>query len=251
MKVRNTSYANPYGGVAGSTAAERSDKATDAPTADPSAPASPADVATVMGIPEAELTPKVREAIGQLMAEVQNLRQEIDRAQRRVDHLEQLADQDTLTPVLNRRAFVRELSRIMAFSERYGASSAVIYFDVNDLKVINDSHGHAAGDAALNHVARILIDHVRGSDIVGRLGGDEFGVILAQADSQEAASKSKSLSDAIQSEPLDWEGNALPVRASYGVHMLAAGQEAQEALDAADRAMYAQKRTQNSSFAGG
>ena len=195
-----------------------------------------------MGIPEAELTPKVRAAIGQLLEEVQRTRQELEQAKKRVDHLEQLADQDTLTPVLNRRAFVRELSRVMAFSERYGAASAVLYFDVNGLKAINDTHGHAAGDAALSHVAQVLMHQVRGSDIVGRLGGDEFGVILVQVDSQGAQAKATQLAQAIEAQPVAWNGDALTVGASFGVHSLTPGQQADEALDAADRAMYERKR---------
>src|SRR3546814_13602232 len=68
-----------------------------------------------------------------------------------------------------------------AFEERYGAAGAVLYFDVNDLKAINDRYGHAAGDAVLKQICEILLRETRASDVVGRLGGHEFGVILAQA----------------------------------------------------------------------
>ncbi len=247
MKVRNTSYANPYAPVAPAKPSEPVEKGAAAKPADAGVSRLP-DQATVLGIPEGELTPKVRAAIDLLLEEVQGLRQELEQAKRRVDHLEQLADQDTLTPVLNRRAFVRELSRVMAFTERYGAASAVIYFDVNGLKLINDRHGHAAGDAALSHVAQVLMQQVRSSDVVGRLGGDEFGVILVQAEQAEAQTKAHSLAQAIAASPVPWNGDVLQVGASYGVHSLAPGQAAQDALDAADRAMYAQKRgTQSAS----
>ncbi len=250
MKVRNTGYANPYAGVSSPAPVERSDAAAATAPAGAAGIARTADVATVAGIPEGELTPKVRDAINQLMAEVQHLRQELDRARRRVDHLEQLADQDTLTPVLNRRAFVRELSRIMAYVERYEADTAILYFDVNGLKQINDTHGHAAGDAALNHVAQVLLDHVRGSDVVGRLGGDEFGVILAQSNLDGAAAKAKVLAEAIRAKAVAWNEIVLTVQASYGVHALSGGQEATEALDAADRAMYEHKRGNTTPIAG-
>ncbi|MEE8145917.1 MAG: diguanylate cyclase, partial [Kiloniellales bacterium] len=91
------------------------------------------------------------------MAEVQRLRDELERAKKRLNQLEALADRDALTPVLNRRAFVRELSRMMAFTVRYKTPSSVLYFDVNGMKQINDSLGHAAGDAALNHLAGVLV----------------------------------------------------------------------------------------------
>ena len=100
-----------------------------------SGPSTPiADLTTVAGIPEGDLTPKVRAAIEMLMAEVQRLRVDIDQAQQRVGYLEKLADEDSLVPVANRRAFVRELGRIVAYAERYGTESSVLYFDINSFK---------------------------------------------------------------------------------------------------------------------
>lgn len=209
----------------------------------PAAPSPPEDVAEVMGIPEAELTPKVRQALQQLMAEVYSLRQELEESRQRVGYLEQLADQDSLAPVLNRRAFVRELGRMAAFEERYGNAGAVLYFDVNDLKAINDAHGHAAGDAVLRHVCEVLLRDTRASDVVGRLGGDEFGVILAQSGLEPAAAKAATLAGAIAAQPVVWEGTPLQVSVAHGAHTLADGQPAADALNAADRAMYANKRS--------
>ena len=200
------------------------------------------DVATVMGIPEAELTPKVRDAIAKLMAEVQTLRQEVDRLKRRTQYLEQLADQDTLAPVLNRRAFVRELSRNAAFAERYGAIISVLYFDINGMKEVNDLLGHAAGDVALRHVADVLVGNVRASDVVGRLGGDEFGVILAHSDEASATKKAQTLAAAIAGDGLDYKGQSFKIGVAFGVHTLAAGDQVDDALDAADQAMYAHKK---------
>ena len=85
--------------------------------------------ATVMGIPEVELTPRVRDAIMRLMGEVDQLRTELNRTRNRLAELERLADRDTLTPLYNRRAFVRELSRSMAHVERYNRPSCLIYFE--------------------------------------------------------------------------------------------------------------------------
>ncbi|MFQ6016659.1 MAG: GGDEF domain-containing protein [Kiloniellaceae bacterium] len=199
------------------------------------------DAATIVGLPEAELAPKVRAAIGRLMAEVRGLREELTRARKRIDHLERLADQDTLAPVMNRRAFVRELTRMTAFAGRYGVPGSVLYFDINGMKQINDSQGHATGDAVLKHVAQVLLRDVRASDVVGRLGGDEFGVILAQAGPEAAVAKASSLADAIRSDPVHGAGQPLKIAVSYGIHTFAGGEEADAALDAADRAMYAQK----------
>ena len=239
MKVRNTGPTTP---VAGATAvkAKTAYRSAEAAAARPAT--APEDVATVMGIPEAELTPKVRQAIQQLMSEVYELRQELEEAKQRVGYLEQLADQDTLAPVLNRRAFIRELSRMSAFTERYGAAGAVLYFDVNGMKQINDSHGHAVGDAALKRIAEILLSNTRASDVVGRLGGDEFGVILAQSDVESASTKAGNLAKAIAAETIDVNGDSFQLSVAFGAHPLSGDQKVDEALDAADRAMYANKR---------
>ena len=117
--------------------------------------------------------------------------------------VERLADQDALLPIANRRAFVREMSRLASYSERYHTPASLVYFDINGFKAINDIHGHAAGDAALQSVAELLVQHVRESDTVGRLGGDEFGVILVHADEAVANTKAQSLADAIR-----WSGKA-------------------------------------------
>ena len=186
-------------GLVGAAAAVKSVERKARPGKDVKSPAARRinDVTSIMDIPEAELTPKVRAAIMSLMEEVERLREELKRNHSRVERLEQLADQDTLAPIANRRAFVREMSRIMAFSQRYGTASSVLYFDVDGLKIVNDTHGHAAGDAMLLFIATVLVDNIRESDIVGRLGGDEFGVLLAQADKQGANEKAASLAAAV------------------------------------------------------
>ncbi|WP_020591211.1 GGDEF domain-containing protein [Kiloniella laminariae] len=219
-----------------------------APTVKPAQPvdaaggiSAPKDVTTVIGIPEAEFTPKVRAAIERLMEEVQLVRQELDQAKKRVDYLEKLADQDVLTPVLNRRAFVRELGRMMAYSERYEVPGSVIYADVNGMKQINDNLGHQAGDEAIKQVASILLNNVRSSDIVGRLGGDEFGIILLQASPEVALEKAQLLAQKVASQPFDYEGQSVSVSISYGEHSFQGG-DADEALKAADLAMYEQKK---------
>lgn len=240
MKVSKTGGS---GSVAPGTAARAGAAYRSAEAVQPR-PVPPAeDVATVMGIPETELTPKVRKALQQLMAEVYSLRQELEETRQRIGYLEQLADQDSLAPVLNRRAFIRELSRMAAFEERYGAAGAVLYFDVNGLKQINDTLGHAAGDAVLKRICEVLLRDTRASDVVGRLGGDEFGVILAQSGLEPAGVKAARLAAAIAAEEVSWEGEALKVTVAFGAHTLKGGQPADDALQAADKAMYANKRS--------
>ncbi len=208
----------------------------------PEAAASIGDFISVAGIPDGELTPKVRASIMILLQEVDRLRRELEENKSRISYLEQLADQDSLVPVSNRRAFVRELSRQMSFAERYGTASTVVYFDINGLKGINDTHGHAAGDAAIRHVAEALVRNVRESDLVGRLGGDEFGVILTNADREVASEKAAFLAAEIEARPMEWEGKRLRLYIAHGAYTFKGGDDVSKALDEADRDMYARKQ---------
>jgi diguanylate cyclase (GGDEF)-like protein len=203
----------------------------------------PGSALGIPGISEDALTPELREGVARLAAERDRLRDELAKARGRIASLERLADEDSLTPVANRRAFVRQLTRMIAFTHRYGVPASVVYFDVNNMKQINDEHGHPAGDAALRHIATVLRDNIRSSDIVGRLGGDEFGVILAQTDEGQAHSKAAALAAAIAETPLRWDDLIIAVSAAYGVHAFSGTDDPQHAIEAADRAMYQQKRT--------
>ncbi len=222
-------------------AEKRSARVGGAATESP-APHAITDNVEILGVPEAELTPKVRAALMSLMADVADLRREISETRERLAHVERMADQDGLVPTANRRAFVRELSRAIAATERYGAKAAVVYFDINGFKEINDTLGHAAGDAALHHVAGVLLTSVRESDTVGRLGGDEFGVILSHSEEYETTEKAEALVNNIRSTPFEWEGKPVPIHVAFGAYTFRPGEDADQALAAADQAMYEHKR---------
>lgn len=174
--------------------------------------------------------------------EVQRLQAEVEALRRRVAELELLADRDPLTPLLNRRAFSRELARALAFQLRYGGEAAIAFFDLDGLKRINDAHGHAAGDAAIAVTAQILTDNIRETDVAARLGGDEFAVLLAQAPVDAARAKAADLQARIAAEPLVFEGRAIALSASVGVQALDPALSPAQLLAAADAAMYLNKR---------
>ena len=196
---------------------------------------------SMIGIPEAALMPKARVAIMKLMGEIARLRTELNNSRDRIQHLECVADQDSLLPVYNHRAFLRELTRAISMTERYGAPSTLIYFDVNNMKAINDTYGHPAGDAALHHVAYTLRKQVRDSDVVGRLGGDEFGVILYQVDADVAQEKSSNLAQYIAATPVSFNDTELTVQATFGSYTFNGVEDAGQALSEADKAMYKRK----------
>ncbi|MCW5725592.1 MAG: GGDEF domain-containing protein [Maricaulaceae bacterium] len=194
-----------------------------------------------MGVPEDELTPNVQRALLSLMGEVDQLRVETERLRGRMRDLESLADHDALLPVLNRRAFLREVSKAVSLADRHGAPSALIYLDLNGFKKINDDCGHAAGDAALNHVAALLSANVRETDAVGRLGGDEFGVVLTLTPPKAAEAKAEELVRIIEAAPFVHDGCEHPLSAAWGAQALTGGIAAEKAMAEADAAMYARK----------
>ncbi len=176
------------------------------------------------------------------MGEVERLKSELAKAQRRIAELELRADIDPLLDIFNRRGFERELSRSLAYAKRYGSSAALIYIDLDGFKAINDRHGHAAGDALLKAVAREIARHVRASDVVGRMGGDEFAIVLWHVDGRLASAKARDLEALIERITLAHGEARLSVGASAGVAPLRADMTTALAIDAADRAMYARKR---------
>lgn len=183
----------------------------------------------------------LRAQLARLAAERDAALAETETLKRRLSEVEQLADRDPLTPVLNRRAFMRELQRAAAFCARYKAPAALIYFDLDRFKVVNDQYGHAAGDAVLEAVAQGLLDHVRESDVVARLGGDEFGVLLSQADGDDAAAKARALVAELEAEPVGFEGRTIGLRLSAGVRDYEPGLTPARWMAEADAAMFLRK----------
>jgi diguanylate cyclase (GGDEF)-like protein len=189
------------------------------------------------GPPAQDLDDEVRE----LRARVDCLAAELDEARAYAARLEAMAHEDSLTGLLNRRGFVRDLTRAVAFGSRYDAEAALLLVDLDQFKPVNDRFGHPIGDRALRHVADILRRNVRASDSVGRLGGDEFALIIWQVDEVTAQQKARAIEDMIAATPLAAGGHALLLGASVGVTFLQGEDTADEALARADRAMYARK----------
>jgi diguanylate cyclase (GGDEF)-like protein len=181
-------------------------------------------------------------AIGmRLAAEVDALAAQLEDSRARILDLEASVDVDPLTDTLNRRGFERELKRSLAYVKRYGTSAALIYVDLDSFKPVNDRHGHGAGDAVLKAVAATLLRNVRASDVVARIGGDEFLILLWNVSGPAAAAKAQALEAAVLATPVRWGGSTLVVGASAGTALLGALDTPGEVLARADAAMYARK----------
>ncbi len=177
-----------------------------------------------------------------LRRRVEELSVALEEAHAHAARLEALAHEDALTGVLNRRGFLRDLARALAFGARYNAPAALLVCDLDAFKPVNDRYGHPIGDRALRHVADILRCNVRASDSVGRLGGDEFALVIWQVDEGQAEYKARSIEDLIAESPLVVGAASLRLAASVGFTLLRADESAEDALARADHAMYARKR---------
>jgi diguanylate cyclase (GGDEF)-like protein len=166
----------------------------------------------------------------------------LEQAEKTEAELRFLAEHDSLTGLLNRRRFRVELDQYVSFTARYGGRGAVMAIDIDGLKEVNDKLGHQAGDRLIRRVADVLRERVRATDLVARLSGDEFAVLMPQTDTAGALQLGEDLRAQV-AEGFSQSAEIAPASISVGVTMFGgqggAGSEA--VLLAADQAMYQAK----------
>ena len=214
--------------------------------ADSEVPPSGVDAAlSRLGVELSGVDPSIERALRALVATNQALSERIDGLSAELDDARALADRDPLCPLLNRRAFTRELAREIALATRHKTSLALLFLDLDGFKQVNDQLGHHAGDEILKAVANALTSGVRRTDIVGRLGGDEFGVILVRASQLEADAQLARLTAHLDNRITD----TYSVTTSIGLATWQAEQSVDDLMAAADRSMFdhkSEKRRQTS-----
>lgn len=171
----------------------------------------------------------------QLLATVLGAELDQEQQRRRAERAEAAANRDVLTNLWNRRGWDDLLAIEESRSARYGHSGAVLVIDLNGLKAVNDSRGHAAGDDMLRDCAAVLADTARDSDVVARLGGDEFGVLAVEIDPSRGAALADRITQALAKASVD---------AAIGLGVRAADGSLHTAWQIADAAMYEHKQHQ-------
>jgi diguanylate cyclase (GGDEF)-like protein len=167
----------------------------------------------------------------------------LERAERSEAELRYLADHDSLTGLLDRRRFRAELDQYVSFSARYGGRGAVMIVDIDGLKTVNDSLGHHAGDNLIRQVAAVMRERVRATDIVARLSGDEFAILMPQTDVEGAMQLGEDLRAQV-AESVQATSDSGAATISVGITMFGGGEKgagSEAVLVAADQAMYRAK----------
>jgi diguanylate cyclase (GGDEF)-like protein len=179
----------------------------------------------------AKLAPEDRRVVDEALAQ----------AEKTEAQLRYIADHDSLTGLLDRRRFRSELDQYVSFAARYGGQGAVMIIDIDGLKVVNDSFGHHAGDVLIRRVAGIMRERVRATDIVARLSGDEFAVLMPQTDTTGALHLGEDLRAQVAESAA--AGDAPGTTISVGITMFGGDREVgpEAVLVAADQAMYRAK----------
>jgi diguanylate cyclase (GGDEF)-like protein len=155
-----------------------------------------------------------------------------------------LASHDGLTGILNHQHFIGECERILRALEKRGAQAGLVSIDLDHFKQINDTYGHATGDTVLRHAVAVCMEHLRPGDLFGRLGGEEFGVLLADCGRDQALAIADRIRLTIVANPLAIDGEIVTISASVGVSFTAnAGHDLQQLCREADAALYRAKRS--------
>lgn len=168
--------------------------------------------------------------------------EDITRERQTAEQLIYLAERDSLTGLYNRHRFQEELARMLADVERRKSHGSLLFFDLDEFKYINDTFGHRAGDSMLIRVAGEVNALVRRNEIISRIGGDEFAVLLPDASETEATHLAERIIRAIAQIPFRFEGQNLRLTTSLGIaHYPLHGENAEELVSHADAAMYQAK----------
>ncbi len=167
---------------------------------------------------------------------------DMTREQEFISRLSWQATHDALTDLANRRMFEEQLAKALAGLSSHASTHVLMYLDLDQFKLVNDTCGHAAGDSLLQNVSARLLDGLRPADLLARLGGDEFGVLMSDCKPKLAAETAERLRKAIEQLAFSWNGRLFNISVSIGVVQVSdAATTLEEALQAADVACYMAK----------
>jgi diguanylate cyclase (GGDEF)-like protein len=175
------------------------------------------------------------------ISHIVSVNSDITRRKHMEEELHRLAVTDALTGVANRRRFMEAGNHEIARAQRTGEALTLLILDIDHFKGVNDSLGHAAGDAVLQAVARLCVDVVRAVDTVGRLGGEEFAILMPVTDIAGAYALAERLRENIARAQVQWGDVPVPITVSIGVAQAGPSMHFANLMAAADDALYEAK----------
>lgn len=195
-----------------------------------------------IGQPAFQMPRETRELIERALTYAAEAQRTITEQQSRIEHLETLSITDELTGLLNRRGFTEAVTRALGNAKRHDEQGLLVAIDLDGFKPINDTFGHAAGDAMLKHVADFLSKRVRTTDYLARVGGDEFAILMVNGDLAPARHRAIQLKAELNQATAVINHNRVPIKASFGIAPYDSNASPEQVLHMADVAMYHDKR---------
>ena len=206
----------------------------------------PEEAVSVSAIAAGGFSPEVKQAIGALSGEIERLRQELEWSRSREAKLVRLADTHATMPILSRRAFVRELTRVLDHAGQLSTPASLVALHVVNGEDIRRRLGRRAADQALSNVCRIIAEVLHPTDKIGGLGGYDFGVILLLSDLETALEKASALTEAIGEHPFPWRDENIPLSAVAGVSVIEVGAALETVMANAERNLADSEKRLNS-----
>ena len=198
--------------------------------------------ALVSAVDLADLPGATAGFVRDLALKVASLTKELTQTQARLDYFNRIIDEDPVALVLNRQAFLREGQRACLLARRHKIPVALLYLNVDGFRHINERFGSRGGDAVLLELGQRLQTQVRNSDLVGRVGADEFGALLMHSDAAAATRKGLELAAGVASQPISFVNERVPMSITWTVQSFDGATPFGTMLDVAGAAILAQRR---------
>lgn len=192
--------------------------------------------------PALAMPKETRELIERALNYAAEAQQTISEQRSRIAQLETLSMTDELTGLLNRRGFSNALDRALGNARRHNEQGLLVAIDLDGFKPVNDTYGHAAGDALLQHVSDFLSARVRTTDYLARMGGDEFAILMVNGELAPARHRAIELKAELNAATARINHSHIPLKASFGIAPYDSDASAEQVMHMADVAMYHDKR---------
>ena len=174
---------------------------------------------------------------------MQEIKDNADEAREKSQKIELESMYDTLTGVYNRKFYDLKIEESLANLKRYGTPSALIVFDIDHFKKINDDLGHKAGDQVLKKLALLIRQRLRKNDFIARYGGDEFAIILPNCSLENAIKVGRNIHAIVERASISFKGRILPLTISGGISAFRKDDDSNTVFERADKALYVAKRS--------